>query len=726
MPVRNFLVVALLFTALPACAPAPPQPRTPGTVDTARILAADGEPGNWLTHGRTYGEQRFSPLTAVSTQSVGRLGLAWSYDLGINRGAEATPLVVDGIMYVSSAWSIVHAIDAKTGTKRWVYDPKVSREVGPKACCDVVNRGVAVYGGKVFVGVIDGRLAAIDARNGSLVWESVTVDQSQPYTITGAPRAANGLVYIGNGGAEYGVRGYVSAYDTETGALRWRFYTVRGDPSRGPDGAASDPVMARIRTTWNGEWWKGGGGGTVWDAIVYDHEFDQVLVGVGNGSPWNRELRSPGGGDNLFLSSMVALDARSGAYKWHYQTTPGDSWDYTATQPIVLADLRIDGTLRKVAMQAPKNGFFYVVDRADGRLISARAYLDMRPAAQTPAGAPLAWAHAIDMTTGRPIENPGARYQAGPALIHPNPDGGHNWHPMAFSPQTGLVYLPMHDMALAYAQPRSYTRLEGFHNLGVLIGGFPDDPQIRRAIRNGFTAALIAWDPIAQKEVWRAARRGTFNGGTLATAGGLVFQGTVEGHFLAHDAKTGRELWSFDNQAATMAGPITYEADGEQYVAVAAGYGSSYFLINGFFAPRPGADINARVYTFKLGGTAPKPEITFRRIPTPRPPSLAVSRASYEKGRDIYAQFCLVCHGIAAVSGGVIPDLRKSGRLQDAALWKAAVVDEELASRGMPRFKRYITQTDAELIRAYVARQAAMLFDEEQAPARTVFTKAGS
>ena len=455
-----------------------------------------------------------------------------------------------------------------------MHDPKVDRAVGAKACCDVVNRGVAVYGGKVFVGVIDGRLVALDAATGSVAWETVTVDQSQAYTITGAPRAANGLVYIGNGGAEYGVRGYVSAYDANTGSLRWRFYTVPGDPAKGPDGAASDPVMARAAETWTGEWWAGGGGGTAWDAIVYDPELDQLLVGVGNGSPWNQQVRSPGGGDNLFLASIVALDAKTGAYQWHYQTTPGETWDYTATQPIMLADLTIEGRPRKVAMQAPKNGFFYVIDRTDGRLISASPFLEMLPANETPKGAPLAWAYAVDRATGRPIENPEARYKSGAVLIHPSPDGGHNWHPMSYSPQTGLVYLPMQDMALDYAHDPAFTRREGFNNIGALFGLFPDDPQVRRAIRNSVKAALLAWDPVTQKEVWRAARPGPWNGGTLAVAGGLVFQGTVDGRFLALDAKTGAELWSYDNQAATLAGPISYEVDGEQYVAVPAGYGT--------------------------------------------------------------------------------------------------------------------------------------------------------
>jgi quinohemoprotein ethanol dehydrogenase len=714
MSLRLLVAPVVICGTIAACAQGE---RPPADVDTARIVAADSEPGNWLTHGRTYSEQRFSPLTAIDTGTVASLGLAWSYDLEMNRGAEATPLVVDGVMYVTSAWSIVHAIDARTGARIWVHDPGVSREVGPKACCDAVNRGVAVYEGRVFVGVLDGRLLALDAATGAVAWETVTVDQSQEYTITGAPRAANGLVYIGNGGAEYGVRGYVSAYDTQTGALRWRFYTVPGDPARGPDGAASDVVMARAAETWTGEWWAGGGGGTAWDAIVYDAEFDQVLVGVGNGSPWNQQIRSPGGGDNLFLASIVALDAGTGTYRWHYQTTPGETWDYTATQPIVLADLTIDGVPRKVAMQAPKNGFFYVIDRTNGALISASPFLDMLPAKDTPEGAPLAWAYAVDQTTGRPVENAAARYLAGRALVHPNPDGGHNWHPMSYSPQTGLVYFPMQDMALDYAHDPAFERRKGFSNLGVLIDTLPDDPQVRKAIRNGVRAALLAWDPVAQQEVWRADRPGPWNGGTLAVAGGLVFQGTVDGRFLALDARTGEELWSYDNQAATLAGPISYRVDDEQYVSVAAGYGTSFFLINGLFAPKEGANVHARVYTFKLGGDAPRPEMAFTRMPTPRPPVIQTTAGEYQRGGQLYDQFCLVCHGIAAITGGVIPDLRKSARLQDAALWKGVVVDAELAALGMPRFEGHLSAAEAELIRAYVARQAAMLYEEEQGTA---------
>jgi PQQ-dependent dehydrogenase (methanol/ethanol family) len=710
MTVLRLAATAVGVLTLSACTSSVPEA---ARTDTQRIIAADTEPGSWLTHGRTYGEQRFSPLTKVSTDSVGRLGLAWTYEMKTNRSASATPLVVDGVMYVTSAWSLVYALDAATGHERWVYDPKVERAVGAKACCDVANRGVAVSEGKVFVGVIDGRLVALDMKDGSVMWETVTVDQSQPYTITGAPRAANGLVYIGNGGAEYGVRGYVSAYDARTGKLVWRFYTVPGDPSKAPDQAASDPIMTKAAATWNGEWWKVGGGGTVWDAIVYDDDFKQLIIGVGNGSPWNQQIRSPGGGDNLFLSSIVALDAVTGAYKWHYQTTPGDTWDYTATQPIILAELRIDGKPRKIAMQAPKNGFFYVVDRETGRLITAQPFLPMSPTKSTPPGVPVSWAYAVDQATGRPIENPEARFRGGAALVRPGPLGAHNWQPMSFSPETGLVYLPAQDISFPYTHDASPVTREGFWNLGVVLDPLPDDNAVRAAIKGATKGVLLAWDPVAQREVWRSERRGAWNGGTLATAGGLVFQGTGDGQFLALDAKTGKTLWSTDNQAATLAGPISYEIGGEQYVAVVGGYGGSFFLVYGFAAAAEGHPLNSRVYVFKLGGTAPRPALNLQRVPLAKPPVVAVSADAYTRAGRLYENNCTVCHGVAAVTGGVLPDLRRSPRLQDAVAWRRAVVDGELASLGMPRFGKYVTAEDAELVRAYVARQAAMLYAAE-------------
>jgi PQQ-dependent dehydrogenase (methanol/ethanol family) len=684
---------------------------------TARIMNADREPEVWLTHGRTYGEQRFSPLEQIRADTVGSLGLAWTYEMKTPRGASATPLVDAGVMYVTSAWSVVYALDAETGRELWVYDPQVDRAVGTSACCDVVNRGVALDAGRVFVGVLDGRLVALDAASGKVVWETLTVDRSLPYTITGAPRVANGLVFIGNGGAEYGVRGYVSAYDAGTGELRWRFYTVPGDPAKGPDRAASDGIMGKAAETWTGEWWTVGGGGTVWDAIVYDPDFDQVIIGVGNGSPWNQQVRSPQGGDNLFLSSIVALDAKSGTYKWHYQTTPGDTWDFTATQHIVLADLTIDGTARKVAMQAPKNGFFYVVDRSDGRLISAAPLLPMFKTRDTPPGVPLSWAYAIDPASGRPVENPEARYSAGSAVVRPSPFGAHNWHPMSFHPETGLVYIPVQDMALDWTHDAAYVVRRGRWNTGAVHAPLPDDPAIREAIRSGSKGFLIAWDPVRQREAWRVEHSGAWNGGTLTTAGGLVFQGTVDGRFVAFDAASGRQLWEFDNQIATLAGPMTYRVNGEQYVAVLAGYGSVFYLYAGALLSAPGAPVNGRVYVFKRDGSAPKPVISRARTPLPQPPAVPASAATIARGSQLYQQFCAACHGVGVISAGVVTDLRRSRRLADQTNWQTAVTQGIDGIGAMPKFAEFLTPSDAEAIRAYVARQADTAFKAERAQA---------
>src|SRR5688572_1427558 len=337
-------------------------------VDSARLLAADKHPGQWMSHGRTYDEQRYSPLKQINTQNIGQLGLAWFADFDTNRGQESTPIVVDGVIYVTEAWSKVRAYDARTGELIWFFDPEVPGEWAINACCDVVNRGVAVWEGKVYFGTIDNRLIALDAESGSQLWSVQTTPPGEPYAITGAPRVAKGKVYIGQGGAEFGVRGFIAAYDVDTGNRDWIWYTVPGNPANGFE----NPQMEIAAATWNGEWWLTGGGGTVWDSIVYDPVTDLLLVGVGNGSPWPSEIRSPGGGDNLFLSSIVALDPDTGDYVWHYQTTPADSWNYAAVQQIIIADLVINGQMRHVAMQQPSNGIFYVLDAATGELLSAK------------------------------------------------------------------------------------------------------------------------------------------------------------------------------------------------------------------------------------------------------------------------------------------------------------------------------------------------------------------
>ncbi|RYF94462.1 MAG: PQQ-dependent dehydrogenase, methanol/ethanol family [Caulobacteraceae bacterium] len=664
-------------------------------VDAARIAAADSKPGEWLSHGRTYSEQRFSPLDKINAGNVGQLGLAWSFDLPENRGIEATPLVADGVMYTTSAWSVVRAFDAKTGKLLWEHDPAVPRSTGVKACCDSVNRGVALWGDKVFYGTLDGRLEALDAKTGKLVWSKVTVDQSKPYTITGAPRVVKGKVLIGNGGAELGVRGYLSAYDANTGDMAWRFYTVPGE--KDSDGAASDKAMKDIaRKTWNGEFWKVGGGGTVWDSMAYDPELDLLYIGVGNGSPWNRDIRSPGGGDNLFLSSIVALKPETGEYVWHYQTTPGESWDYTATQHIVLADISIGGQPRKVLMQAPKNGFFYVLDRTNGKLISAEKYVSA-----------VNWATGIDKVTGRPIEAPGARYEKTLHLSNPGPLGAHNWHPMAFSPKTGLVYIPAQEIPFPYMQPGGDKanfkyRPQGW-NVGIdfLVAGLPDDEAQLKAIRASLKGKLVAWDPVTQSARWTVNYDGPWNGGVLATAGNLVFQGSATGEFAAYDAGSGKKLWGFDTQTGVVAPSMTYEIDGEQYVALMAGYGGG-FAVSAGAGVDPRSEGPRRLLVFKLGA---KTKLPARPVSEKAPLALPATPGTPQQiaqGTAVFAANCGVCHGASGVSNFSIPDLRYSPAITDAAIFKSIVIDGDRKEQGMVSFAKLVSVDEAESVRQYL------------------------
>lgn len=668
------------------------QPSTSG-VDGARIVNADATPGEWLSHGRTYSEQRYSPLDKVNRENVSQLDLAWSFDLPEERGIEATPLVANGVMYTTSSWSIVRAFDAKTGKLLWTYDPQVPRATGVKACCDSVNRGVALWKGKVYVGTLDGRLEALDVKTGKRLWSVVTVDQSKPYTITGAPRVIKDKVLIGNGGAELGVRGYISAYDTETGKMLWRFYTV---PSQAKaDNAASDSALEKMRATWPGADFEAGGGGTVWDSMAYDPELDLLYIGVGNGSPWNRDVRSPGGGDNLFLSSIVALKPDTGQYVWHFQTTPGESWDYTATQHLILADLNVNGQVRKVIMQAPKNGFFYVIDRTNGQFISGKNYV------------PMTWASGLD-ANGRPIETANARYEKAVALAAPGPLGGHNWQPMAFSPQTNLVYIPAQEIPFPYMQPggaaKNYKYRAGAWNLGVdtLISALPDDEAQLKAIRASLKGKLIAWDPVTQTERWSVPYEGPWNGGVLATAGGLVFQGNATGEFAAFDAANGKKLWTFPTQTGVLAPPMTYEIGGEQYVALMAGWGGAFSTTAGAGVD-PRSNGVRRLLVFKLNGKAKLPE-----PPASVPheftdlPAVTGTTADLDAGKLAFHSNCSVCHGASAVSQYSIPDLRYSPITYDAQAWKGVVIDGERKQQGMVSFAQYLSPKEAEQVRQYV------------------------
>ena len=668
-------------------------------IDSQRIVEADSEPGNWLSYGRTYSEQRHSPLTQINKENVGQLELAWQMDMYTNRGLEASPIVVDGIMYMTSSWSVVYAVDAETGEEIWSYDPEVPGAWAAKGCCDVVNRGVAVYEGAVYVASFDGYLISLNAETGEVIWRVNTlIDRERAYTITGAPRVANGLVFIGNGGGELGVRGYVTAYNTKTGEEVWRFYTVPGDPALPVENSGLDQAMP----TWKGgEWWKIGGGGTVWNTIVYDPETNLLYLGVGNGSPWTRSIRSPGGGDNLYLSSIVALDASTGEYRWHYQTTPGDTWDYTAVQDLMLADIEIDGAQRKVIMQAPKNGFFYVLDRVTGELLRANPYVAVN------------WASHVDMKTGRPVENDSRDFNKSrkSKWILPGPLGGHNWMAMSYNPNTGLVYIPAIESPLVFDVDHDfkatgkYKYIEGGWNTGIefgrllpLLAEHPDMPAPR-----GY---LLAFDPISGKKHWAREHSMHWNGGTLSTESGLVFQGNGDGYFVAYDATTGEELWKVNTYTSTIAPPITYAINGEQYVSIQVGSGGAGITEGAGAMPASARYGNyGKTLVFKLngGGKIETPDVYEREIP--KPPVVEASAEQIDNGMELYHEVCTFCHGIAVIGGPAIPDLRKMSP-ETHRLFKDIVLGGILADRGMIGFSDRLSESDVEDIHAFINTRA--------------------
>lgn len=658
--------------------------------DDDALRGAERDTANWVLHGRTYAEQRFSPLRQINDSNLTRLGLLWSRELGTSRGLEATPLVSDGVIYTTGAWSVVYALDARTGEPRWSYDPQVPRARARIFCCDAVNRGVALYRGRVYVGTLDGRLVALDAATGTRAWEMLTVDTTKPYSSTGAPRIAKGLVLLGNGGAEMGVRGYVSAYDAERGTLVWRTYTVPGDPSLGFESEA----MRQAAATWKGRWWEGGGGGTAWDAIVYDPELELVFVGTGNGSPWYRDLRSPGGGDNLYLSSIIALRVSNGEQVWHFQTTPGDHWDFTATQPLMLAELNLKGRRRKVIMQAPKNGFFYMLDRETGEFLSAKAFASM------------SWATGVDSVTGRPIESGSGYAGNDPVLVSPGPSGAHSWQPMAFNPETGLVYLPVRDGTWFLHRPDTTWRPHtSIRNEGRIrrFGG-PDDLLRQFQAAPPPIGRLVAWDPVAQTPRWQVDHPVLVSGGVLTTAGNLVFQGRSDGWLVAYRATDGAKLWEFDAGTGILAPPITYLVDGVQYVTVMVGWGGDVGVINppGLGPKKPGF---GRILTFALGGTAAFSPPKFGHDQPPRAPDgRPGSPALITEGRGLYETWCFFCHGVNVVAGA-LPDLRYA-TAEVHRDFEAIVLRGARAPLGMPSFGDLLSAEQARAIQAYILDRA--------------------
>ncbi len=696
---RTISVAVAIAIVLSACGGS----ETDGGTDetTAAVMAeaapnavlADGSDGaNWAAFGRTYGEQHYSPLTQINDGNIGKLGLEWYVDIEQGNPV-SSPLAIDGTLFYATGYSVIHAVNPVTGELLWTYDPEVAKHAGKRLRMGWGIRGIAYWNGKVITATHDGRLVALDAKTGELVWSANTLKgESEGLFISGAPRVFDGKVIIGNGGADQAsVRGFVTTYDADTGEKLWRFYTVPGNPADGFENEA----MAMAAKTWAGEWWKHGGGGTVWNAMTYDQERDAIIIGVGNGGPWNHRIRSAGEGDNLFLSSVVSIDAKTGAYQWHYQTNPGETWDYNASMDMQLADLTVDGVERKALMTAPKNGFFYVIDRTNGKLISAEPI------------AKVTWATHIDLETGRPVERPEARFPDGTTFVlWPSPVGAHSWLPMAYSDQTGLVYIPKIEMATGYndvgIDTENWERVPG----NAVDGGTNPNFVVKDAGPDNGTSSLLAWDPVKQEKVWEVPNLGPWNGGAMATAGNLVFQGQIDGSFSAYAADTGDKLWSFDAQTSVLAPPITYTANGKQYVTVMVGFGTSAAA----FGPMLPVRIDyrterKRVLTFALDGAAELPENTLVSLPPIEDPETSADAPLNMEGLLLYARRCAICHGVDGVAAGQAPDLRTSPMILNADGF-AQLVRAGIEARGMPKFEE-LTNNELESTRAYLRMLAA-------------------
>ncbi len=702
MNIRSFVVATTAAFLLASCGDSGPEASAPATsgVTDAMIAAAPEE--EWLTYGRDYAERRFSPLDDINAGNVGQLGLAWFADLDTARGQEATPLMHDGVLYVSTAWSKVQAHDAMTGELLWSYDPEVPRETLAVACCDAVNRGVALYGDKVYVATLDGDLVALNQSDGSVAWRSQVVPDRENYTITGAPRIAKGKVLIGSGGAEYKARGFLAAFDWQTGEELWRFHTVPGNPA---DGFEND-AMEAAAATWGGNWWELGGGGTVWDSITYDPTTNLVLFGTANAEPWNPGVNDRMGssedgtfGDNLYTSSIVAVDLDTGEYAWHFQQTPEDRWDYDSNAQITIADLEIDGEMRHVAIHVPKNGYVYVIDAATGEFLSGTGWH------------PINWSLGLDPETGRPEINPEARYElTGELWVSlPGAGGAHSWHPQSYDPTTGMLYIPANNGGFPYVADNDFEAGEiGFSTgLDNAATAMPAIPEVRQSNLDATTGALVAWDVAAGKEAWRVDYTGPWNGGTLATAGRLVFQGTADERFVAYDSADGSELWSFATQSGVIAAPMTYSIAGDQYVAIMVGWGGVWDIAPGILTAKSGTPRNiSRLMVFKLGADGQLPEAPALVERPLDPPPFTGTDEQVTAGASLYGRYCSICHGDAAIAGVLNPDLRHSGAINIPGSMNAIVLDGAFSHNGMVSFAEALDEGNVEEIRQYVIFRA--------------------
>ena len=694
--------VPLLVNSLASCISYRPS-ATPmaANVTQQRLLKGTEDTALWGTYGGSFNEQRFSPLKAINSQNVKDLGLAWFADYDTNQNQHGSPLYADGVIYVSTARNVVHAFDARNGNRIWTYNPMIAGE-RLRYNLGFVNRGIAMWNGKIIMGTLDARLVAIDASTGKAVWDVDTVpaslglgDMTSKYSITMAPRVAKGKVFVGGSGGEYGVRGWIAAFDVETGKEVWRFWTVPGDPAK-PDNAVSDDALAKAAKTWPEriEYWKQGGGGTIWDATLYDPVTDLLYFGTGNGTPWNREMRDPADGDNLYVASIVAVNPDTGEYVWHYQETPGDSWDYDAVGPMLTADITLDGRKQHVLIHPSKNGLMYVLDAKTGKVISGDPFTGVT------------WATGVDLKTGRPIEVPGARYETEPFNIGPGAPGGHTWHPNAYSPETGLVYIPTWENYSAMAPQQRPAN--GPPPL-VAFGGRIDRATLKPHNKQADNGWLQAWDPVARKAVWETPKGPRATSGVLATGGNLVFMGNSGGkQIAAYDAKTGAQLWTFDAQTAVYAAPITYELGGRQYIAASVG-GT---VQGGYYAPT-----YARMLVFAVGGTAKLPPNQPYTAPVINPPALTVGADVVARGGLAYEKNCSICHGANGTQQrGTFPNLMVSPYLHSQEAFDQVVLQGIRAERGMGSFSKELQPQDAAAVRAYLISRANEVKNNPPAP----------
>jgi len=670
-----------------------------GDVDEQRVLAEAPTGTNWFLKGGNFRGEHFSPLEDINDRNVADLGLAWSTELPVPDGISATPIVIDGVVYLSGAWSLVFAVDAASGEELWRYDPDVRAHLGDDPSMSWigrVNRGVAVWQGKVFATTADCRLIALDAISGDVIWTQQTCDPVQGYAISDSPYVGADSVFVGNAGSESGEknRGYVSAYSASNGELLWRFYTVPSDKAV----ENTSDAMKMAAATWSGDALeKFGGGGSNWNEMTYDPEYGLLYFGTAGALPYLFKDRSPDGGDNLFTSSIIALNAVTGEYVWHYQTVTEDSWEYNATMNIVLADLRIAGKDREVLLTAPKNGFHYVLDRLTGELIDAKKYAKAN------------WATHINLETGRPVYDPDGEYwnkPGGAGEVWPNMWGSHSWNPMAFHPQLELVYIPVVEVPTLTADDGD--------------GGFDDTMELRNMVdgKPFDPGKLIAWDPKAGVARWSVPHKLPYNGGVMVSAGNLVFQGDAFGAFSAYSADAGKKLWSVKTGSTITAAPASYSIDGTQYVIIPVGGGGGVQFVHPEL--HAGKDVvgPTRLMAFTLQGDAPMPEILPDTRSLPEQPELVASAETVNAGKEYYHWRCSGCHGknAAARYGGSVPDLRFS-TAEIHQMWNGIVVGGALTRNGMPRFD--LSLEEADLIRQYVLSQSEALRESRNSTAAT-------